>query len=64
MNNITQEELLEAFINWNKGLRNNPGTFITIEETFEMDVVGVSTMQANTIINYIKQQRKNEKSSL
>lgn len=62
--NITKEELLEAMISYNKDYRENPEKFDSYESTQDQDIVEVSIAQANYIINKIKQQRKNEKSSL
>lgn len=64
MNNITEEELLEAMISYNKDCRENPSKFASYAHTQTRDVIEVSTAQANYILNNIKIQRTNEKSSL
>lgn len=64
MNNITEEELLEAFISWNKDIRANPEPYLNPAQVLEMDIIELSTLQANHILNNIKIQRKDEKSSL
>lgn len=58
--NITHDDLVQAFADWENDLRLNPDTFMTPEEVTAAAVASVSELRALHLMALLRQRRAPE----
>ena len=57
---VTLEILTAAFAAWESDFRSNPGKYLTLEESFAVDVNNMASMQAAHLLGLLRENATKE----